>query len=139
MPKAHIVAVLLNPTSPEAETQRRDVTTAAHAIGRQLIVLNAANENAIDAAFATIVEQRVEALLVGSDPYFLARRTQILALPDSQLMALFEYAICSASGLTDEPSTHRAWRRGGLAVAIVKGVLVDEPENVKPFIVRTHH
>jgi ABC-type uncharacterized transport system substrate-binding protein len=39
-----------------------------------------ANENAIDAAFATIVEQRVEALLVGSDPYFLARRTQILAL-----------------------------------------------------------
>jgi putative ABC transport system substrate-binding protein len=80
VPKAHIVAVLLNPTSPEAETQRRDVTTAAHAIGQQLIVLNAANENAIDAAFATIVEKRVEALLVGSDPYFLARRTQILAL-----------------------------------------------------------
>jgi len=35
VPKARIVAVLLNPTSSEAETQRRDVTTAAHAIGQQ--------------------------------------------------------------------------------------------------------
>jgi putative tryptophan/tyrosine transport system substrate-binding protein len=80
VPQARVVALLLNPTSPEAETQLQGVTAAAHAVGQQLVVLNAADEGTIDAAFATIVEQRVGALLVGSDPYFLVRRTQLIAL-----------------------------------------------------------
>src|SRR5262249_38134566 len=43
------------------------------------------------------------------------------------------------STLPNEPRAHRAWRRAGLAVTIVQGVLVDELENVGPFVVGSHH
>src|SRR5215471_9758618 len=43
------------------------------------------------------------------------------------------------SALPGEPGTHGAWRRTGLAVAIIEGVLVDEAEDVSAFLVRSHH
>src|SRR5262249_39010009 len=43
------------------------------------------------------------------------------------------------SALPGEPRTHGAWRRAGLAVTIIEGVLVDEAEDVSPFLVRSHH
>jgi putative tryptophan/tyrosine transport system substrate-binding protein len=54
LPAAATVTVLVNPRSPEAEPQLRDLQTAAHTVGRQLQILNASSESEIDAAFATL-------------------------------------------------------------------------------------
>ncbi len=59
VPAATRVAVLVNPTFPDAEPTVRDVTAAARAIGWQIQVLNASNSREIDAAFATLVRERV--------------------------------------------------------------------------------
>jgi putative tryptophan/tyrosine transport system substrate-binding protein len=80
VPQAAIFAVLLNPTNPDADLQRRDAQAAATAIGRQLRILNASSEGDFETAFATLVQQRAEALLVGNDAFFNSRRERIVAL-----------------------------------------------------------
>jgi putative ABC transport system substrate-binding protein len=80
VPAAAVVAVLINPNSPEAEPQLRDVQTAARAIGQQLHILNASTERDIDTAFATLVQQRDGALLVTNDAFLIDRREQLIAL-----------------------------------------------------------
>jgi putative tryptophan/tyrosine transport system substrate-binding protein len=80
VPKAAVIAVLLNPKYPGFKTELADLRTAARALGRQIILLEASNETEIDAAFATMVQQRVGGLQVGSDPFSSVRRQQIVAL-----------------------------------------------------------
>jgi putative ABC transport system substrate-binding protein len=80
VPNAVTVALLLNPTNPDAELQRRDIQAAATAIGQHLLIVSASSESDFDPAFAAIVQQRADALLVGSDTYFNTRREQIMAL-----------------------------------------------------------
>jgi ABC-type uncharacterized transport system substrate-binding protein len=79
-PNAAIIGVLLNPNSPAVELQLRDIPDAARAIGQQIVILEANNERDIDAAFATLVQRRIGALLVAGDPLFSNRRDQIVAL-----------------------------------------------------------
>jgi putative tryptophan/tyrosine transport system substrate-binding protein len=79
-PKATIIAMLVNPNNPNAATNTRDGRTAAETVAQQLIVLNAGTEREIDTAFATVVQQQIGALLVGSDPFFVSRRDQLAAL-----------------------------------------------------------
>jgi putative tryptophan/tyrosine transport system substrate-binding protein len=80
VPKATVIAVLVNPNQPSTATQLRDVKEAAHSLGLQLNVLNASSEGDLDAAFAAIVQQRAGALLVGADPFFNIRREQLVTL-----------------------------------------------------------
>jgi putative tryptophan/tyrosine transport system substrate-binding protein len=80
LPRAATVAVLVNPRSPEAEPQLRDLQTTARAIGQQLRILNASSEPEIEAAFATVVNERDAALLVTNDPLFISRLDQLVAL-----------------------------------------------------------
>ena len=79
-PNVAVIAMLLNPKSLDYENQVRDVQTAARSIGQQIVILNASSEHDIENAFATIVQQRVGAVLVGSDPFFTDRRNQLVAL-----------------------------------------------------------
>ena len=79
VPQAAIVAVLLNPTNPDAEPQRRDIQAAA-AIGQQLRIFDASTESDIETAFAALLQQRADALLIGNDAFFVNRREQIVAL-----------------------------------------------------------
>jgi len=74
------IAVLLNSMSAPYETQSKDLMTAARAIGQLLLMLSASSESEIDAAFATLVEQHIGGLLVGSDPFLSVRREQLIAL-----------------------------------------------------------
>src|SRR5262249_23362945 len=62
------------------ETTLRDVEPAARAVGWQIQVLNAKTSHEIDAAFATIVRERPDALFVASSPYFTSRRIQLVQL-----------------------------------------------------------
>jgi ABC-type uncharacterized transport system substrate-binding protein len=80
VPKAHLIAMLVNPNNPSAESDTRDVQVAASAVGQQIHILRASNERDIDAAFTTLVQQGTDALLVAHDPFFLSRRDQIVAL-----------------------------------------------------------
>jgi putative tryptophan/tyrosine transport system substrate-binding protein len=78
--KADVVAFLVNTSSVEGSSQLEDVRAAARAAGQQVIVLEARTEREIDEAFASIIEQRAGALLVGSEPFFTFRRAQIITL-----------------------------------------------------------
>jgi ABC-type uncharacterized transport system substrate-binding protein len=63
-PKAAIIAVLGDPNQPELEFEVREIEAAGRAIGRQILIVKAASERELNAAFATIVEARAGALLV---------------------------------------------------------------------------
>jgi putative tryptophan/tyrosine transport system substrate-binding protein len=80
VPSITLIATLINPNFPDAESQLRDVEAAARALGLQHIVLRAGSEREIDTAFATMAQQSGGALDVNADPFFLARRDQIVAL-----------------------------------------------------------
>jgi putative ABC transport system substrate-binding protein len=80
VPSATIFAMLVNPAWSDAETQVKDVSAAAAAIGRQLVVEKASSENEIDDAFASFARHRAIALLIPPDLFFNERREQIIAL-----------------------------------------------------------
>ena len=80
IPKATLIAALVDPTFSSAKLQLTELQAAARAIGRQVHVLNASTENEIETAFASISKMHVDALLVGSNPFFNGRRNQIIAL-----------------------------------------------------------
>ena len=82
VPNATVVAFIKNPSDPTGtgESRARNVQETARTFGLQLRFLSAANEQEIDAAFATFVQLRPGALLVDSDLFFNARREQIVAL-----------------------------------------------------------
>ena len=78
VPGAARVAVLVNPANvTSTETTVRDVEAAARAMGLQIQVLNASTSREIDAAFAAFVRERPDALFVGPDAFFTARRRPI--------------------------------------------------------------
>jgi ABC-type uncharacterized transport system substrate-binding protein len=81
MPAATRVAVLVNPANAAgAETTLREVQAAGRAMGLQIHVLNAGTSREIEAAFATFVRERADALFVGSDAFFNSRRVQLAHL-----------------------------------------------------------
>ena len=80
VPKAAVIALLVNPGTPNADSESKEVLAAAGKLGRQAMVLNARTESGIDAAFATLLQQGADALLLGNDPFLSQRRQQIFAL-----------------------------------------------------------
>jgi putative tryptophan/tyrosine transport system substrate-binding protein len=80
VPSADVMAFLANPHSPSGGAETRETQAAARGLGRTLIVLNASTESEIDAAFATLAQQRVGALVVTGDPFFVSRRDKVVAL-----------------------------------------------------------
>jgi putative ABC transport system substrate-binding protein len=72
VPNARSVAMFINPNYPPHVEDAIQVEAAAQSIGRRLFVLRAGTPDAIDAAFATLMEQRAGALLIGG-PEFLPR------------------------------------------------------------------
>jgi putative ABC transport system substrate-binding protein len=81
VPKAVRIAVLVNPANTTiSETTLRDVTEAARALGLQIQVLNASTSRDIEAASATLVRDRADALYIGPDQFFGARRVQFATL-----------------------------------------------------------
>jgi ABC-type uncharacterized transport system substrate-binding protein len=80
VPKAKVIALLVNPKNPATETVMRDVQEAARVKGLQLPILKANSESEIDAAFATLVQLHAGALVVAADPFLSSRREQLVAL-----------------------------------------------------------
>ena len=125
LPAANRVAVLVNPTSPEAETTLRDVEPAARALGLQIRVLNASTSREINEAFATFVREQPDALFVAANPFFQTRRVQLAALAARHAVptafSVRDYA--EAGGLMSYGTdVTDAWRQVGLYTGrILKG------------------
>jgi putative ABC transport system substrate-binding protein len=125
VPNAAAIAVLLNPTNPNAELERKDVETAARAIGQQIQIFDVRNERDIDLAFATMVENRADAFLIGSDAYLVTRRNQIVALAARHAIpAVYPYREFAEAGgvLTYGANRADSWRQVGVYTGkILKG------------------
>ena len=81
VPKAVRIAVLVNPANTSVtETTLRDIPEAAGAIGLQIQVLKASNSREIDAAFASMAQERADALFLAPDAFFTSRRGQFATL-----------------------------------------------------------
>jgi putative ABC transport system substrate-binding protein len=80
VPTAAEVAVLVNPTSPTADSQLRNLQAAARALGLQLHVLHASTERDFDTVFATLLQLRAGGLVVSSDGFFATHSDQLAAL-----------------------------------------------------------
>ena len=81
VPKAVRIAVLVNPANVQvAETTLRDTSEAARVLGLQTHTLNASTSREIEAAFATLLRDRADALFVAGDAFFVGRRVQFATL-----------------------------------------------------------
>jgi putative tryptophan/tyrosine transport system substrate-binding protein len=99
VPRAGVIALLVNPNGPNTEPIIRDVQEAARAKGVQLPVLMASAEEEIDAAFATLVQLQAGGLVVGTDPFFNTRREQFVALAARYAVpAIYEWREFAAAG-----------------------------------------
>jgi putative tryptophan/tyrosine transport system substrate-binding protein len=73
VPAASTMAVLINPTSPNAETISKDLQAAASILAVQVHVLHASTEHEIEVAFASAAQLRAGGLVIGNDPLFTSR------------------------------------------------------------------
>jgi putative ABC transport system substrate-binding protein len=131
LPNPTKIAHLLNPNNPSAKSDSQDVRDAAQALGQEIVVVHASTERELSAAFSDIVQQRVGAVLVNSDPFFDARREQLVALATQNAVpAIYprrEYV--TAGGLMSyaTPFADMYRNAGAYAGRILRG---DKPANL---------
>ncbi|MFL4980872.1 MAG: ABC transporter substrate-binding protein [Xanthobacteraceae bacterium] len=125
IPTATLIAVLLNPHSPTAETQLRDIQQAAREVGQEIHILHASTDQDLDNCFKAIVQLRAGALLVGADPFFFSQRNRIVELAmHYTIPAMYEQReFALAGGLASYgTSLADAYRQAGLYTGrVLKG------------------
>jgi putative ABC transport system substrate-binding protein len=110
VPKAAAVAYLMNPNNPNADFELRAAETAAVSLGKEMLIFRVSGEAEFEAAFATMVQQRRDALVVASDVFFLSRREQLTSSTPSDSGDLLPTRI------------RRGWRLGDLRQQLAGGV-----------------
>jgi putative tryptophan/tyrosine transport system substrate-binding protein len=80
LPANALISILVNPTNPNAHANTTELQDAARTLGQSVSFVRASTETEIDAVFATLNDERASALLVDTDPFFLARRDQFVSL-----------------------------------------------------------
>jgi putative tryptophan/tyrosine transport system substrate-binding protein len=125
VPEARVIALLVNPDNPNTERGIGLVEEAARTKGLQLAILKGANEGQVDAAFVSLRQLRAGGLIVGADPVFGIRRTQIVALAaDNALPTMyFSREDAAAGGLISYGSSVSAayHQAGAYAAKILAG------------------
>lgn len=125
VPKATIIAVLVNPDNPVSTAEATSVEAAAHAVGQQTHVLNASAESHIDSAFKLMVDQRIGALLVTADPFFIRQRDKLAALTTRHAIPAIYFGreLVAAGGLMSYGTIQSdTYRQAGVYVArILRG------------------
>jgi len=124
-PKAATIAMVVNPPSPDAPPEIRDVQVAAQANGLQLRVFNASTVAELDTAFTAIEGQRLDGLLMGGDPFFLVQSGYIVErIARIGLIAVHPFReFAEASGLMSYGTNiANTWRQVGIySGRILKG------------------
>jgi putative ABC transport system substrate-binding protein len=125
VPKAAVIAVLLDPNQLDVEVELREAEAAGRALERQILIVKATSDTEFKAAFATIMQAGASALLVGGSPVFINRRRQLVALAVRHaLPASFPTRDYPEVGglMSYGPSISDAYRRAGTyAGRIIKG------------------
>ena len=80
VPQATTIAYLMNPNHPSGEMEMSAAETAARSLRKEMLVFRARNEPELDAAFMTMAQQQIGALVVASDPFFWSRRGELASL-----------------------------------------------------------
>jgi putative ABC transport system substrate-binding protein len=80
MPKAHVIAFLVNPRNAATDDETNEMGMAASALGRKLLVVRAVSEDDLAGAFATIVRERADALILQGDPLINSRQGRLAVL-----------------------------------------------------------
>ena len=136
VPNAAVIGLLVNPKYPSAGSETRETQAAARAIGLSLIILNASTEREIDAAFATLVQQRIGALVVTGDPFFVSRRDKLVALAARHAVPTIyvQREFATAGGLIGYgTSITDAYRQAGTYIGrILKGAKPADLPVVRP-------
>jgi ABC-type uncharacterized transport system substrate-binding protein len=136
VPQARMFALLVNPNNGYSEPMIRDVQGAAGAKRLQLKILKASTESEINAAFASFAELKVDALVIGDDPFFVARQNQLVALASRHLIpTAYQFREFAAAGglVSYGPSLTAAIRQAGIYVGkIVKGTKPADLPVVQP-------
>jgi len=125
VPRARVIALLVNPNNARAERVIQEVQEAARTKGLQLHVLKTGSESEIDTAFASLVQLHADALVVASDPFLSSRRKQLVALASRHAVpSIYAWREFAASGglISYGPSLTAAFRLvGHYAGKVLKG------------------
>src|SRR6516164_8660900 len=124
LPKATRFAVLVNPNSRNAKSEITEAQAAGSALGRQVDILTAGTDREIDLAFASLVQKRIDALVVGPHSLFRNRRAQLLTLAARHAVpTIFSYRDdAEAGGLMSYGSTFDEYHQVGIYIGrILKG------------------
>jgi len=136
VPKSSTIAMLANPLSPDAIPEIGGVQTGAHALSIQIKLINASSPEDIYAAFAAVDELRPDALLVGTDPFFVDQREQIVALAArARLPTIYPFRDFTAAGglMSYGANIGNAYRQAGIYTGrILRGAKPDELPVMQP-------
>jgi len=119
VPKATAFAALTNPDTPEGRGQSSDMRAAAQVLGLNLRFLEATDEKGIERAFATLTQEKADALLVGSDPVFDVHRDKLVALvAAAAIPAIYQFRDFAVAGglMSYDPDIGDAHRQIGVYV-----------------------
>jgi putative ABC transport system substrate-binding protein len=136
VPKADVIALLLNPGFVDASDQLKGAQDAARSIGLRLEVVAARDDSEIDDAFGHVVELRAGALIVAGDPFMFGRREKIVALAASHglpaIYSLREFARAGGLMSYDTSITDAYWQAGIYVGRILKGAKPGDLPVVQP-------
>jgi putative tryptophan/tyrosine transport system substrate-binding protein len=136
VPNAATIAVLINPDNPNNRANAENLEATARVGGQRVIVLNANAARDFEPAFATLLQQRAQALIVAADPFLDGQRGQIVALTMRYAVpAIFQWReFVEAGGLvsygTSLTGAHR--QQGVYAGKILNGANPAELPVVQP-------
>jgi putative ABC transport system substrate-binding protein len=125
VPTATLIGVLVNPTGPNLQAVSRDLQAAARTVGLPIHVLHASTERDFDTVFATLVQLRVSALVIGTDTFFNSQSGRLAALTVRHAVpAIYQYREFAAAGglMSYAGSITDAYRLAGVYTGrILKG------------------
>jgi putative ABC transport system substrate-binding protein len=99
VPSAKSVAVLVNPTNPNAESETQDAQAAARTLGEQLHILHASRERDFDTVFASMAQVRAGGLVIAADAFLAGRSEQLAALTVRHAVpAIYQFRGFAAAG-----------------------------------------
>jgi putative ABC transport system substrate-binding protein len=126
VPSATVIGFLVNARNPTSQSQTADVQAAARVHSIKLVILDAGSEREIDAAFASLVNQRANAIIVGADSFYLSRRDQLVELAARHALPAMYYLreFVEIGGLISYgASISDAYRLAGSYAAILRYLL----------------
>jgi len=136
VPKTNTIAFLINPENANAERDTLTVQEAAHLLGIDVVVLRQSTQVGLATVFASIVQEKVGALLINADVFFTSQRDQLVGLAAHHgIPAIYAWReFCEAGGLVSYgPSLTAAYHQCGIYVGkILTGVKPSELPVIQP-------